>query len=180
METKRMMDELDPTSMLSVTGGDHALADEAPPAALLFPGEPWFQRLADLMNANRARQEHLGCVDCVAGFRVLGEGDAPARTFEVTFEEFEATDVREADPAAPRADFTLEATLATWREMIANIEVGRGRPDHTHTLHSLSHRGTPVRLVSDDPGKSALYLRYNQSLQEFVNASASFRTVYGR
>lgn len=179
METKQMMDELDPTSMLSVSGGDHALAPAGPAASVLFPAEAWFQRLADLMNANRARQEQLGYVDCVAGFRVLGEGEAPVRTFEVTFEEFEATDVREADPAGPRADFTLEATLATWREMIENIAAGRGRPDLTHTLNYLSHCGTPLRLAADDPLKADLYFRYNQSLQEFVNASATFHTVFG-
>ena len=72
----------------------------------------------------------------------------------------------------------LEATLATWREMIENIAAGGGRPDLTHTLNYLSHPGTPIRLVADDPLKADLYFRYNQSLQEFVNASASFPTRF--
>mgnify|MGYP003353219820 FL=1 len=144
--------------------------------AIDFPSAAWFQRLADLMNANRTRQEQLGYVDCIAGFRVLA-GHA-ARDFEVTFEEFEAIAVREADPAASTADFVLEATLATWREMIENIAAGGGRPDLTHTLNYLSHPGTPIRLVADDPLKADLYFRYNQSLQEFVNASASFPTRF--
>ncbi len=144
--------------------------------AIDFPSATWFQRLADLMNANRARQEQLGYVDCIAGFRVLA-GQA-ARDFEVTFEEFEAIAVHEADPAASTADFVLEATLATWREMIENIAAGGGRPDLTHTLNYLSHPGTPIRLVADDPLKADLYFRYNQSLQEFVNASASFPTRF--
>lgn len=143
---------------------------------IAFPGAAWFQQLADLMNGNRARQEQLGYVDCVAGFRVTG--DAAPRTFEVTFEEFSAIGVREAAPGDERADFVLEATLATWREMIENIAAGGGRPDLTHTLNYLSHPGTPVRLVSDDPLKSDLYFRYNQSLQEFVNASSAIDTVF--
>lgn len=171
-----MMEEIDPTPLTSVAGGDAAAGAATGTDAAPFPSTAWFQRLADLMNGNRARQEQLGYVDCVAGFRVLG-GDG-ARLFEVTFEEFSAIDVREAADGDLRADFVLEAALADWREMIENIARGGGRPDLTHTLNHLSHRGTPFRLVSDDPLKSDLYFRYNQSLQEFVNASASFATTF--
>jgi len=145
-----------------------------------FPSVAWFQRLADLMNANRARQEQLGYVDCVAGFTVLdgGPGEGPW-TVHVTFEGFEATDVREASAdEAERADFTLEATLATWREMIESVAAGGGRPDLEHTLNCLSHPGTPIFVRSDDPLRKDMYFRFNQSLQEFVNASGSFATVF--
>jgi len=132
------------------------------------------------MNANRARQEQLGYVDCVAQFTILdgGSNGAPWGA-QVSFEEFEATDVREAATAdAARADFSLEAPLAIWREMIESITRGKGRPDLEHTLNYLSHPGTPMRVVSDDPLRRDLYFRYNQSLQEFVNASGSFRTIF--
>jgi hypothetical protein len=39
--------------------------------------------------------------------------------------------------------------------------------------------GAPMGLRGDDPLRRDLYFRYNQSLQEFVNASAGFRTVFG-
>jgi hypothetical protein len=147
-----------------------------PPVA--FPSVAWFRRLADLMNANRTRQEQLGYVDCVAQFTVLDGGpDGAPLGVQVTFEEFAAVDVRAAgDPAC--ADFTLEATLATWRAMIESIAAGGGRPALEQTLNRLSHAGTPIRLRGDDPLKRDLYFRYNQSLQEFVNASAAFRTVF--
>ena len=77
-----------------------------------------------------------------------------------------------------RADFTLEASLATWREMIEVIARGHGRPDLTHTLNYLSHPGTPIRVWSEDPLRKDLFFRYNQSLQEFINASAAFRTIF--
>jgi len=153
-----------------------AVAAASSPPTVAFPSAAWFGRLAHCMNENRARQEQLGYVDCVAGFCVMSPDGA--RTFEVTFEEFEARDVREATGGESRADFILEASLATWREMIQNIAAGRGRPDLTHTLNYLSHRGTPLRLVSDDPLKSDLYFRYNQSLQEWFNASSSFDTRF--
>jgi hypothetical protein len=161
-----------------VTAGATATATHGD--AVPFPSLVWFQRLADLMNADRVRHEHLGYVDCVAQFTVLDGG--PGRTpwsVQVTFEEFAALDVREASPSdAGRADFTLEATLATWRAMIDSIARGGGRPDLDQTLNRLSHMGTPVRVVSDDPLRRDLYFRYNQSLQEFVNASGSFRTDF--
>jgi hypothetical protein len=177
METSGMMTAMDAAALTAVTGGEPASRSAAATGSAPFPSTDWFQRLADLMNANRARQEQLGYVDCVAGFRVV-DAAGGARTFEVTFEEFAAIDVREADASDARADFVLEATLATWREMIENIAHGKGRPDLTHTLNYLSHPGTPVRLVSHDPLKADLYFRYNQSLQEFVNASASFATAF--
>jgi hypothetical protein len=150
-------------------------------AGVPFPSLAWFQRLADLMNANRARHEHLGYVDCVAQFTVVDggpNGNGPW-SVQVTFEEFAAVDVREAGSAdAGRADFTLAATQATWREMIASIAAGGGRPDLTHTLNYLSHPGTPIAVRADDPLRKDLYFRYNQSLQEFVNASGTFHTRF--
>lgn len=150
-------------------------------ADVVFPSVEWFQRLADLMNENRARQEQLGYVDCVAGFTVLDGGrEGGAVTYEVTFEEFEATGVREAPPGEVKADFVLEGTLATWQEMIESISAGGGRPDLDHTLNRMSHTGDPLNLASEDPLKADLYFRYNQSLQEFVNASGGFQTTFAR
>jgi len=145
-----------------------------------FPSVAWFQRLADLMNANRTRQEQLGYVDCVAEFTILDGGEDGGPLFvQVTFEEFEVVDVREAGPDdTNRADFSLDATLATWKEMIESISAGGGRPDLDHTLNRLSHAGTPIFLRSDDALRRDMYFRFNQSFQEFFNASASFATVF--
>jgi hypothetical protein len=152
-------------------------ATAAAPDAVPFPSVAWFERLAASMNATRARQEQLGYVDCTVAFAVL-DGDRACRV-EVTFEEFAAVDVRAADPAEPgRADFVLEASLATWRDMIENIAAGGGRPDLAHTLNYLTHMGAPIALRADDPLRRDLYFRYNQSLQEFVNACAAFTTRF--
>lgn len=143
---------------------------------LTFPSAEWFEALADLMNADRARYEHLGYVDCVAAFRIVtGPAD---REFQVRFEEFSATDVREITPGEGDPDFVLCAELATWREMIENIKAGGGRPDLEHTLNRLSHMGTPLTLLGDDVLRTDLYFRYNQSLQEFFNASHLLDTAF--
>jgi hypothetical protein len=124
------------------------------------------------MNANRARQ--LGFVDCVAEFAITEP--APCRV-QVTFGEFSATDVRLADDGG-RADFVLEAPMAIWRAMIESIAAGRGRPGLEQTLNYLTHMGAPMAVRAADPLRRDLYFRYNQSLQEFVNASAAFRTTF--
>lgn len=153
-----------------------ATADEARALAPAhFPSLDWFQHLADLMNANRARQEQLGYVDCVAGFRVT---DANFEV-QITFDEFEVTDVRVPDEGdEDRADFVLAASGATWREMIENIAAGNGRPDLEHTLNRLSHMGTPISVEQDDQLRKDMYFRFNQSFQEFFNASARFQTTF--
>lgn len=154
-------------------------AQLAPGAAVAFPSLAWFAALAQAMNGNRARQEQLGYVDCTVAFTVTdGAGGAPW-TALVAFEEFACTDVRVAGPGdAGRADFALEASLDAWRTMIGSIAAGGGRPALEQSLNRLSHMGTPFRLAADDPLKADLYFRYNQSLQEFVNASAAFTTVF--
>ncbi len=144
-----------------------------------FPSLAWFSNLATLMNANRARQEQLGYVDCTAGFRIMDESGAVLFEVHIVFDEFEATDVLDATVAAlPPADFVVVATLATWREMIENIRAGGGTPDLEHTLNRLTHMGVPMRLTGDDVLRTDLYFRYAQSLQEFFNACAQFETVF--
>ena len=145
-----------------------------------FPSVAWFQRLARLMHESRSRQIQLGYVDCTVLFTV-SDGGAGGRPWSalVTFEEFGVKDVREPAPGeSARADFALEADLPTWRAMIESIAAGHGRPDLEHTLNRLSHLGEPLRVTSDDVLKKDLYFRFNQSLQEFVNASAQFTTSF--
>jgi len=143
-----------------------------------FPSGDWFVRLGKEMRLNRARHEHLGDVDCVAQFTVLdGAPGGGAWSVQVTFEEFDVVDVRPAADLS-RADFVLEGNLATWRSMIESIAQGDGGPDLAHTLNYLTLPNTPMRAWSDDPVRRDLFFRFNQSFQEFFNASAAFRTVF--
>lgn len=147
-------------------------------APATFPSLAWFEHLTELMNADRARQEQLGYVDCVAGFRVTDAAGAQLFEVEVTFEEFSATGLADVTGDVSTADFVLVATLDTWCGMIESIASGNGRPDLEHTLNRLSHMGTPMQLTGDDVLKTDLYFRYAQSLQEFFNASARFETRF--
>lgn len=151
-----------------------------PTLPLPFPSLAWFERLAQHMNDNRQRQEQLGYVDCTVQFTVTdGGAHGAAWSVQVAFEEFTALGVREATAVdTPLADFELAADLRTWQRMIESIEAGHGRPDLDQTLNRLTHMGTPMQVQSDDPLRRDLYFRYNQSLQEFVNAAAHFRSRF--
>lgn len=46
------------------------------------------------------------------------------------------------------------------------------------TLNYLGHLATPLIVRGNDPLWRDLHFRYNQSLQEFVNASSALRTVF--
>lgn len=149
-------------------------------AVVAFPSRDFFAALAERMNANRARQEQLGYIDCTAVFSISDAGEAGAgRHFRVVFEEFSALAVDEvgADEAAA-ADFALAGSLATWRAMLESIVAGKGRPALEQTLNYLSHLGTPLKLVAADPLQADLYFRYNQSLQEFFNAACTLDIRY--
>jgi len=148
-------------------------------APLPFPSLSWFEQLAGELNRNRIRQEQLGYVDCVVQIDVLmPAGAEPRWSVQITFEEFAITDVRRTTAAdAERADFVLEASLATWMAMIDSIVAGGGRPGLDQTLNHLSHFGRPLAIHSADPLRRDLYFRYNQSLQEMFNACARFATA---
>jgi hypothetical protein len=145
-----------------------------------FPSVAWFERLAQLMEQYRARHEHIGPVDCVAQFSVLDpEGEGHDRHFQVAFELYSVIDVREVgEDQIGRADFIMETDTQVWQEMIENIRDNGGRPDLEHSLNRLSLPGVPIRVWADDPLGRDMFFRFNQSFQEYVNASVHVPTRY--
>ena len=137
--------------------------------AVKFPSVEFFRELANLMNADRPTFEKLGFCDVVMGVRV--EAPTP-RLFALTFEVFECTDVREIESASDaELDFTLDAPLALWREMLASIR-SNGRAEPQYTLNSLSHLGDRMKVVYDEPeGHDKLY-RFMATLQEYFDKAS--------
>jgi hypothetical protein len=137
--------------------------------AIVFPSVEFFQELADRMDSNRDAFEKLGFCDTVMGVSV--EGDPP-HLYALTFEVFECSDVRElASPGDAELDFTLQAPLALWREMLESIQKN-GSAEPAYTLNSLSHIGDRMQVVYDDPeGHDKLY-RFIATLQAFVDQAS--------
>ena len=148
--------------------------------AIAFPSVEWFDVLGKLMEQQRDVHVRTGPIDCVAQFTVFeATPDGGSQHIQVTFEEFSVIKVEEVgEQDVARADFVMETDLDTWQEMIENIAVGKGRPDLDHSLNRFSLPGTPIRVWSDDPLRRDLFFRFNQSLQEFVNASSEITTVF--
>lgn len=137
----------------------------------VFPSVEWFRAVADLVNQDEAYRK-LGTCDAKVGVQV-GE-----RTFVLTFEAFEVTDVHETtDPAAEDLDFTLVLPPEKWQEMIENIKQ-HGRADLEHTLNSID-LATPEEFAkSDDYYRRDLFYRFNQSFQHFFDSSARIDTQF--
>ncbi len=144
-----------------------------------FPSCGWFQAAAEIMKQDRQRQELLGYIDCVVDFKIVGENGQLIDRIRVVFEEYDAVEIKSVDDvSSDEVDFVLEASLETWKAMIESIKAGEGQPDLTQSLNYLSHLGTPLALKADDPLRRDMYFRFNQSLQEFFNASAGFETRF--
>ncbi len=71
----------------------------------VFPSVEWFNAIKDIVNSDPAFRQ-LGTVDAVVGVKV------GSKIFELTFEAFECTDVREAAENDLRdMDFWLEQSV---------------------------------------------------------------------
>jgi hypothetical protein len=156
-----------------------AAGDAVATARIAFPSVAWFERLASLMNEQRALHEKLGYVDCTVRFTVENApGSAEPWGAQVRFEEFAAVEVQAAQKDTAPPDFALEASFETWRGMIESIATGGGKPGLEQTLNDLNLRGGALRVTATDTLNRDMFFRYNQSLQAFVNASGCFETNF--
>ena len=131
------------------------------------------------MNENSARYQKLGYVDArIAVVIEADEGLEERKVYGLVFEAFRCIEVRDLDdPAELNPEFVMEAFYSVWKEMIQNIREN-GRADLKHTLNYLSLPGIPMRVWSDDPLNRDKFFRYNQSLQEFFDASCQLETEF--
>jgi hypothetical protein len=136
-----------------------------------FPSVEWFQALADRLNASGSFQR-LGSCDAEVGIQV---GD---RYFEVDFDAFEITGVREIDAArAQELDFVLVQSPEAWRAMIEDIRAN-GRATGNFTLNSLDSQGAEEFARGQDYHRRDLFYRYNQTFQEYFDQAAKVDTVF--
>jgi hypothetical protein len=137
----------------------------------VFPSVEWFQAVADLVNQDEEYRK-LGYCDAEVGIEV---GD---RLFELTFESFEVTNVREVTPAtAGDLDFTLVLPPDQWRAMIENIKQ-HGRAELEYTLNSLDLATAEEFARADDYYRRDLFYRLNQSFQHFFDTSSKIETEF--
>jgi hypothetical protein len=137
-----------------------------------FPSVEWFDAIKNLVNQDAAFR-HNGTIDTVIGVKV---GD---KIYEITFEAFECTNVREVGENDLRdMDFWLEQPYENWKAMIENIKE-HGKADLALTLNTidLSMPGEGLARSHDGYRRDAFY-RFNQSIQDFFDASAKIDTQF--
>lgn len=136
-----------------------------------FPSVEWFNAIKDLVN-NSPDFRQLGTIDAVVGVKVGN------KVYELTFEAFELTGVREAAESDLRdMDFWLEQPYEKWQEMLENIKKN-GAADLSHTLNTIDLSMPEGFARSYDGYRRDAFYRFNQSLQDFFNASAKIDTQF--
>jgi hypothetical protein len=136
-----------------------------------FPSVEWFNAIKELVNNDPAFRR-LGTVDTVVGIRV------GAKIYELTFEAFECTGVREANENALRdMDFWLEQPYDAWKDMITNIKK-HGQADLSHTLNTIDLTMPEGFAKAQDEYRRDAFYRFNQSIQDFFDASAKIDTKF--
>lgn len=136
-----------------------------------FPSVEWFTAIKDIVNNDPAFRQ-LGTVDSVIGIKVGG------KIFELVFEAFECTGVREAGENDLRdMDFWLEQPYDSWKDMVQNIKE-HGAADLSHTLNTIDLSMPEGFAKSHDGYRRDAFYRFNQSIQDFFNASAKIDTQF--
>ena len=136
-----------------------------------FPSVEWFNAVRELVNSDPAFRQ-LGTVDATVGVKV------GSKIYELTFEAFECTGVREIPESSLRdLDFWLEQPFENWKDMIENIK-RNGHADLSHTLNTIDLSMPEGFARSHDGYRRDAFYRFNQSLQDFFNASAKIDTQF--
>jgi hypothetical protein len=145
--------------------------------AVPFPSQQWFEALGRQMVVNGDEFRSFGPVNCTMVVKVdEAEG---SQLFELVFEVYRVKSIRslESLDAAEPDHFVIEASLATWREMLDNIRA-KGAPDLEHTLNYLTFPDDPMVVSGPDQLEIDAFYRYNESLQRFFNGASSIATSY--
>jgi hypothetical protein len=136
-----------------------------------FPSTEWFNSIREIVNKDPNFRQ-LGTVDAIVGVKV------GSKIFELTFEAFECTGVREAGENDLRdMDFWLEQSYDQWKDMLENIKKN-GAADLTHTLNTIDLSMPEGFARSHDGYRRDAFYRFNQSMQDFFNASSRIDTKF--
>lgn len=134
-----------------------------------------FDRLAAEMNANPSHYELLGDLDLDLVLVMRRADKEPFRVM-LGFQGITCETVALAEEGQEAAaDCWLDGDLADWEAMFANI-VDNGRAVGKWTLNTLTIMGEQLRLEATDPMGWDKFHRFNQTLQEFFDATGTVIT----
>lgn len=137
----------------------------------VFPSVEWFDTIKNIVNQDPNFRQ-LGTVDSVIGVKV------GSKIYQLTFEAFECVGVKEASENDLRdMDFWLEQPYDAWKDMLDNIKK-HGAADLSHTLNTIDLSLPEGFARSHDGYRRDAFYRFNQSIQDFFNASSKIETQF--
>lgn len=146
-------------------------------ASLYFPSLEWLNAVREVFNATDSyRGAGGGQCDCTVGLKM------DDKIFTLEFEGFGCASVRcssEADLS--NADFFLEMPMSQWHDMVKNIYAnGHAVGEYTLNTIDLGSEEGIAHAKHDDQYRQDLFVRYNQTLQFFFDASHRVETTFTR
>lgn len=143
--------------------------------ALCFPSVEWLNAVREVFNTTDSyRGAGGGQCDCTVGLKVDDE------VFIVEFEGFGCSSVQTGtDFELGNVDFYIEMPMSQWQDMLENIS-GNGHAIGEYTLNTIdlgSEEGI-AHSKHGDQYRQDLFVRYNQTLQFFFDASHRVDTTF--
>lgn len=137
-----------------------------------FPSVEWFETLRDKV-LDDPHWRDFGMMDCAMGVNV------GSTTIKLVFDGYDIPEIKDisTNPDAEDLDFTLVMTPERWRDMIENIR-NNGHADLHHTLNTIDLESPEELAKGDDYNRRDLFYRFNQTLQDFFDASSTIDTSF--
>ena len=136
----------------------------------------FFDELAAAMAAEPEKYERLGDIDLELAI-VMRRPNGDHFRVRLSFHGITCDGVVHVDPGEEViADCWLEGSLEDWQAMFDNI-FEHGHAVDQWTLNTLTLFGDHITLHASDPMGEDRFHRFNQTLQEFVDAAARVRAV---
>lgn len=130
-----------------------------------FPSPGFFRALAAAVPRDR-ELVRLGFFDTTFGLRILRDDGRSGVLVVLSFDANDLRDVREVDGDVPAGvDFVLEAPYAVWRDLLEHPA--------THTINSLTHHGTPMKVIAPDPLGHDKLFRFQESVQRVFELAST-------
>ena len=143
--------------------------------SLCFPSVEWLNAVREVFNTTESyRGAGGGQCDCSIGLKIEEE------IYLVEFEGFGCASVRDGtESSLSDVDFYIEMPKSQWKEMLENISTnGHAVGEYTLNTIDLGSEEGIAHTKHEDQYRQDLFVRYNQTLQFFFDASHRVQTCF--
>ena len=140
-----------------------------------FPSADWFETVRTNFNVANEHQRGPGSYcDCLVGVKV------GADIYLLEFEGRECVEAaKKTENDLNEVDFYLDMPLTDWQAMVENIqEHGHATGNFTLNTIDLNRENGLATSVHGDQYREDMFFRFNQTLQNFFDASHQLATEF--